>query len=229
MPATAFFKDAYPRLLRSSEYAFEFENQPLAAANQSEAFQEARKRFMEVEPVLPESYEEMDMSLKRAGLSLKLDTEKEIIKSGAVWIASFTFIHQIAAFAIRPVMLFPLLPCAFGIGGMIYKGWQLSDSKIELLADTPEHAATLAHQIAAELAYNKERKKYMSAPNKWFITESGNDWLTDLLSGPTSRKFAVAQNALLGQIYLHQQEEAALTQELGKHFKPKPEEEKDIL
>lgn len=228
VPSTGLFRDAYPRLLKSNDYTFEFEGATLASANQNEAFQEARKKFITIEPVLVESYEEMDMSLKSAALKLKLGAEKEIIKAGATWIATFTIIHQVAAFFIRPVMLFPLLPCAFGIGGMVYKGWKFGDDTIEMLADTPQNAAVLAHHLSAELMYNKERRQFMSAPQKWFVTSAGNDWLTDLLSGPTSRKHAVAQNALVGQIFQSQKEDESVQKELGKHFKPK-EEQKDIL
>lgn len=228
VPSTSLFREAYPRLLKSNDYVFEFEGLPLASSNQSEAFQTARKKLMQLEPVFVESYEEMDMSLKSVGLKLKLETEKEIIKSGVTWIASFTLVHQVAAFFLRPVMLFPLLPCAFGIGGMIYRGWKFGDDTIEMLADTPQNAAVLAHQLTAEMAYNEERRKYMSGPKKWFITSSGNDWLTDLLAGPTSRKHAVAQNALVSQIYQSQKEDEEAAQEIGKHFK-RPDEEKDIL
>lgn len=219
VPKTALFREAYPHLLKSSDYTFEFENSSLGSANQNEKFQEARKKFMEIEPVFVESYEEMDMSLKSTALKLKMETEKEIIKSGASWIATFTLIHQVAAFFIRPVMLFPLLPCAFGIGGMIYRGWKIADDSIEILADSPQNAAILSHHLSAEIDYNKERRKYASAPHSWFLTSKGNDWFTDLLAGPTSRKWAVAQSALVGQIYQSKKEEEELQKELGKHFK----------
>jgi len=229
LPSSALYSQAYPGLLKSSDFVFAFENRPLLSSNQSEEFQNARKQFMELEPVFPESFEEMDMSLKMAIVKLKVDSEQEILKSGVVWISVFTLIHQVASWAIRPLNYFPLLPCAFGIGGMIYKGWKLGEDAIELLGDSPENAAILAHQLSAELQYNKERKKLMSGPKKWFISSTGNDWFNDLLAGPTTRKHTIAQNTLVSQIYLSKQEDNEIQQEMGKHFKPQPEDEKDIL
>lgn len=218
LPPTASFSQAYPGLLDHADYAFAFKNRPLGESILSQEFQEARKKFMELEPVFPESYDEMDMNLKITAHKMAKNAEKEIILSGAAWIAGFTALHQVAAFAIKPVMLFPLLPCAFGIGGMVYRGWKLSEDCVEHFADSPEHAAILSHQLSAELLYNKERKKFLGIPQKWFITRTGNDWLNDLLSGPLSRKHAVAQTALLTHIVAAQEDRAKLQAELEKHF-----------
>ena len=230
LPASATFRQAYPGLLDSADFSFAFADRPLSEANQSQEFQEARKQFMGIEAVFPESYEEMDMSLKTAAYKLKIGSEKQLIWAGATWIATFTLIHQVAAFAIRPLNYFPLLPCAFGIGGMVYKGWKISDDAIELLSDSPRNAAILAHQLSAEQLYNKERAKLASPPHSWFITSNGNDWFHDLLLGPTSRRQAIAQNCLVTQIYMSQKEETDVQREIEKHFKEKlhPKED-DIL
>lgn len=218
-PETSTFRQAYPGLLDSTEFTFAFADRPLSSSNQSQEFQEERKKFMQIEPVFPESYEEMDMSLKTAIYKLKIGSERQLIWAGASWIAAFTMVHQVASFAIKPLMIFPLLPCVFGIGGMIYKGWNISDDSIELLSDTPQNAAILAHQLTAEQLYNKERKKFISPPHRWFLTSNGNDWFHDLLLGPTSRRQKVAQNNLITQIYMTKSENVDAAEEIGKHFK----------
>jgi hypothetical protein len=206
-------------MLEGADVVFKFKDRALEESNQSQEFQDARAEFMAIEPVFPESFEEMDMSLKNVALKLKMNTEKEIIWSGVACISVLTVIHQAAAFMVKPVGLFPLLPCAFGIGAMVYKGWKTSDEIIELLGDTPQNAAILAHQTSAELAYNKERRKFIGAPEKYFLTQSGNDWLHELLTGPTSRRHAIAQNTLLTQIYISQEDTEGMRTEIEKHFK----------
>lgn len=226
LPPSALFSQAYPGWLQTAEFLFAFENLPLSSANQNPKFQEARKQLMELEPVFPESFEEMDMSIKAAGLKLKMEGELKVIRAGVTWISAFTLIHQVGAFLIKPINLFPLLPCAFGIGGMIYQGWKLQDEIIELLADSPENAAILVHQLSSEVLYNKERRKYLSGPEKWMITSTGNDWLHDLLAGPISRKLAIAQSCLLTQLAMSKQDGVLTQGDLEKHL---PKQSNDQL